>query len=77
MFSIYSTADELIGFGDVVWGRYTSVWATVDASQSFSFETTKVHMALRDTAAAQYNLIARHTFTSAVKEKGRTFLSME
>lgn len=31
VFSIFSTQDDLIGFGDIVWGRYTSVWPTVEA----------------------------------------------
>ena len=64
VFSIFSTEDDLIGFGDIVWGRYTSVWPTVDASKVFIYEN-HCHMALRDeTAPEQFNLITKHTFNS-------------
>jgi len=71
VFSIFSTQDDLIGFGDIVWGRYTSVWPTVDAQKTYNFDI-KCHMMLRDqTANDQYNLITQHKFSSP------TFLSAE
>lgn len=78
VYSIFSTQDDLIGFGDIVWGRYTSVWPTVDAQKNYNFDV-HVHMALRDqTAPAQYSLITRHSFTTVDEEtENRTFLTME
>lgn len=29
-YALYSKIDDLIGFGDLVWGRYTSQWPTMD-----------------------------------------------
>ena len=57
-------ADDLIGFGDIVWGRYTSVWPTVEAQKIYNFDIN-CHMALRDdTASVQYNLVTKHTFAA-------------
>lgn len=50
VFSIFSVDDDLIGFGDIVWGRYTSVWPTVDAQKVYSYDID-CHMALRDETA--------------------------
>lgn len=62
VFSIFSTTDDLIGFGNIVYGRYTSLWPTVDESKTFSFEIN-CHMKLRDeTADEQYNLVTNHSF---------------
>ena len=62
VFSIFSTQDDLIGFGDIVWGRYTSVWPTVEAQKVYNYDIY-CHMALRDeTASDQFNLITKHTF---------------
>lgn len=63
VYALFSTSDDLIGYGDIVYGRYTSVWPTVDESKTFSF-LISCHMKLRDeTASTQYNLITSHTFT--------------
>lgn len=65
VFAIFSTSDDLIGFGDIVYGQYTSVFPTVDASKTFTFQIS-CHMKLRDdTAAEQYNLITKHSFQSS------------
>jgi len=62
VFSIFSMSDDLIGFGDIVYGRYTSVWPTVDTYKTFSYEIS-CHMKLRDeTAPEQFNLITNHKF---------------
>ena len=61
-FSIFSTTDDLIGYGDIVYGRYTSIWPTCDESKTFSFEIS-CHMKLRDeTANEQFNLMKNHSF---------------
>ena len=52
-YAFFSTADELIGGGDKVFGRYTSEWPT---SQKSKISSTLSHMNMRDkTAADQYN----------------------
>lgn len=62
VFAIFSTSDDLIGYGDIVYGQFTSIWPTVDASKTFTYEIS-CHMKLRDeTANEQYNLITKHTF---------------
>jgi hypothetical protein len=64
VFTIFSVDDDLIGFGDIVWGRYTSVWPTVDAQKVYNYDIN-CHMALRDeTAPVQYNLVTKHSFTA-------------
>ena len=61
-FSIFSTTDDLIGYGDLVYGRYTSLWPTVDLSKKFTFQIS-CHMKLRDdTANEQYSLLKTHAF---------------
>lgn len=50
VYSIFSTSDDLIGFGDIVYGRYTSMWPTVDESKTFTFQIS-CHMKLRDETA--------------------------
>jgi pimeloyl-ACP methyl ester carboxylesterase len=63
-FAIFSTSDDLIGYGDIVWGQYTSLWPTCDESKTFTFEIS-CHMKLRDdTADDQYSLITSHKFAS-------------
>ena len=65
VFSIFSTTDDLIGFGNIVYGKYTSMWPTVDSYRTFSFDIS-CHMKLRDeTAASQFNLITHHNFLTA------------
>jgi pimeloyl-ACP methyl ester carboxylesterase len=64
VFAIFSTGDDLIGYGDIVYGRFTSVWPTVQAYKTFTFQIS-CHMQLRDqTAVEQYNLITKHSFQS-------------
>lgn len=60
IFSIFSTADDLIGFGDVVWGAYTSQFATQDGYvMKTSYEYG--HIATRDlTKDQQYDLVTKH-----------------
>jgi triacylglycerol lipase len=46
-YALLSTFDDLIGFGDIVWGRFTSEWPTMMKSKIYeSKEWT--HMHLRD-----------------------------
>ena len=74
VFSIFSTADDLIGFGDLVYGRFTSVWPTVEKSKTFTYEV-KCHMKLRDeTAADQFNLITNHKF---IGDEEQSYLFLE
>jgi phage-related protein len=62
VFAIFSTSDDLISYGDVVYGQYTSVWPTVQSYKTFTFQIS-CHMKLRDeTAPDQYNLITNHAF---------------
>ena len=49
VFALLSTDDDLIGFGDVVWTKYTSEWATMDSSVIYS---GLGHMDLRDKTKA-------------------------
>jgi len=74
VYAIFSTSDDLIGYGDMVCGRYTSLWPTVDSYKTFSF-TISCHMKLRDeTADAQYNLITNQSFTALQGKEGNKFL---
>ena len=73
VFALFSIMDDLIGFGDIVWGRYTSVWPTVDAEKIYNFDID-CHMKLRDdTADVQFNLVTKHTFTG----ENPSFLKLE
>ncbi len=65
VFSIFSTTDDLIGYGDLVYGQFTSLWPTVDASKTFTFEIS-CHMKLRDeTAPDQLSLMRTHSFLNS------------
>ena len=46
-FAIFSTYDDLIGFGDVVWGKYTSEFPTQDSFKKYESQEY-THMGLRD-----------------------------
>jgi len=62
VFSIFSLTDDLIGYGNLVYGQYTSLFPTVDAYKTFSYSIS-CHMKLRDeTANEQFNLIKKGNF---------------
>jgi len=44
-FGLLSTKDDLIGYGDLVWGQFTSEWPTMDKS---IISDILCHMDLRD-----------------------------
>lgn len=47
VFAMFSTQDDLIMYGDLVFGQYTSLWPTVD--DSHKFETSQyTHINMRD-----------------------------
>jgi len=60
-----STYDDLILFGDLVWGKYTSEFPTQD--KSVIYNTPKyTHFAMRDlTADVQFSLATQHTSKSS------------
>lgn len=59
LFSMLSTADDLIGFGDIVWGKYTSEIKNSDATKIYS---DKTHMQLKSaTCEEQLQIITKHT----------------
>lgn len=69
VYSIFSTADELIGFGDVVWGRYTSKWPTEDQVKIYD-DWEYSHIATRDlTKTDQYDLITHKKFSDTPTSK--------
>ena len=78
VYSLFSGQDDLIGYENLVWGRYTSVWPTTDTYKNYNYDVP-CHMGLRDqTAPDQYSLITRHSFnTSEKKASTGTFLSLE
>lgn len=51
IYSLFSVMDDLISYGDIVYGRYTSVWPTVDAQKVYDFDIN-CHMKLRDDTAS-------------------------
>ena len=58
VFSMLSTADDLIGFGDIVWGKYTSEIPGSDATKIYSDLT---HMGLKSTTfEEQLQIITQH-----------------
>jgi len=62
---MYSTYDDVILYGDLVWGTYTSSIVNEDMAKVYKTpEYTHIHM--RDeTAAEQYNVVTNHKFTSS------------
>lgn len=60
-FAMLSTQDDLIMYGDIVYGRYTSEFPTEDFYREYD-DSEYGHIAMRDlTADAQYELITKHT----------------
>ena len=56
---MFSTADEEIGFGDIVWGRYTSQIPGSDGSKIYN---NLGHNTLKAvTCAEQLKIITKHT----------------
>ena len=45
-YGLMSAQDDLIGFGDVVWGQYTSKWPTMDGSTVYQ-SSDYTHMKLK------------------------------
>lgn len=68
-YALLSEFDDLIGYGDIVWGKYTSEWPTM--TQSKVYKTPEyTHMHMRDyTKDVQYNLLTKHSFTLAEEEQ--------
>lgn len=63
VYALFSTEDELIGYGDVVWGQYTSEWPTITSSVVYN-TAEYTHMGIRDlTKQTQYSLITKHSNT--------------
>jgi len=59
-YTLYSTADEIIGFGGGVYGDYTS---RIPAQTAESVSSTQTHNQTKDnTAASQLSLVLQHTF---------------
>ena len=60
VFSMYSLFDDLIGFGDIVWGQYTSKIPSQDGQMQFT-DPIYTHMVMKDnTTAQQYNIVVNH-----------------
>lgn len=60
-FAMLSTMDDLISYGDVVYGRFTSEYPTEDYYRQYNQEKYG-HIAMRDlTADAQFELVTSHT----------------
>jgi triacylglycerol lipase len=47
VYSLFSGQDDLIGYGSLVWGRYTSAWPTTDTYKNYNYDIP-CHMGLRD-----------------------------
>lgn len=64
VFAMYSTQDDLIMYGDKVFGQFTSKWPTIDDFKQY--ETSQyTHINMRDlTKDVQYNLVTKHSFTA-------------
>eukprot|EP01017_Pseudomicrothorax_dubius_P023543 TRINITY_DN2512_c0_g1_i7.p1 TRINITY_DN2512_c0_g1~~TRINITY_DN2512_c0_g1_i7.p1 ORF type:complete len:133 (+),score=18.00 TRINITY_DN2512_c0_g1_i7:129-527(+) len=61
VYAIYSPQDEVMGFGGLVWGRYTSSFPTVDAEIVLP-QYAWTHLAQRDyVGPAVYQLLTNHT----------------
>jgi len=59
-FTIWSTLDEVIGYGDVVWGRYTSQIPSQSGEKRFG-AVPYGHIGCKDlTAAAQFQMVTAH-----------------
>eukprot|EP00347_Sterkiella_histriomuscorum_P009206 403342120 len=64
VFAMFSTQDDLIMYGDLVFGQYTSMFPTVDTYKMFT-TSQYTHINMRDlTKDLQYQLIQTHAFTS-------------
>lgn len=62
VFAMYSTQDDLIMYGDLVFGQYTSKWPSIDDFKEFTY----THINMRDyTKEIQYNLVTNHSFEAA------------
>ena len=45
VYALLSEFDDLIGYGDLVWGKFTSEWPTIDSSKIYKTpEYTHMHM---------------------------------
>ena len=65
-FAIFSTWDDLIGGGDLVFGRYTSEFPTQDSSKMYE-DYNYGHIALRDmTVEDQFNYVTYHQLTPPI-----------
>jgi triacylglycerol lipase len=74
IFAMMSTWDDLISYGDLVWGKYTSDFPTTDKKKVFETYDYS-HIALRDlTANEQLNLIKNKQFLTSAAQK-EVFLS--
>lgn len=63
VFAMFSSYDDLIGGGDLVFGQYTSMFPTVQTYKLFD-TPQYTHINLRDlTKDLQYQLITTHSFT--------------
>ena len=69
VFTMLSTADDLILYGDKVYGKYTS---QIDYENDSKIYTNLGHMAMKSqTAAEQYQVITKHAFS----QRATAFLS--
>ncbi len=61
VFTIWSTADEVIGYGDVVWGRYTSQVPGQNGEKRYS-SAPYGHFGSKDLATyVQYRMLSAHS----------------
>jgi len=59
-YTLYSTADEVIGLGGVVYGAYTS---RIPMQTGEQVSSTQTHNQTKDdSAATQWSLVLQHTF---------------
>ncbi|CDW83166.1 lipase [Stylonychia lemnae] len=73
-FGLMSSYDDLIGAGDIVWGRYTSKWPTMTDSKVYD-SSEYTHMKLKElTVETQYQLITNHKFGHANDSNESLFL---
>ena len=64
VFAMFSSYDDLINYGDLVFGQYTSMFPTVDTYKLFD-TPQYTHINMRDlTKDLQYQLITTHSFTA-------------
>jgi len=59
VFTMYSLFDDLIGYGDVVWGTFTSTIPNQDGEMQYN-NPTYTHLAMRNTSSEQYKIITNH-----------------